>query len=93
MRKDNRLTIKIVCRFGVSVIVEKDRKEIFHESIEGDGIEPGDLLKSYEKLLEFLGFKPDLDRMYMGDGLLVLQFDDKSENGKSEKGEENKKET
>jgi len=37
-------------------------------------IEPESLLKSYEKLLTYLGWKPDSDRMYLGDGLLVLNF-------------------
>lgn len=45
-----------------------------YEDIEGDDVEPGSLLKSYEKLLTYLGWKPDSDRMYLGDGLLVLNF-------------------
>lgn len=85
IRKDDRLTIRIVFNFDpVTVYVEKDKKEIFSQDIEGDIEDPGELLESYKKLLEFLGFKPDLGRMYMGDGLLILQFDEdemKSKNG------------
>lgn len=80
IERDNRLTIRIVDRNGVSVILEKDRKEIFWHNIEGDDVGPGSLLKSYEKLLEYLGFKADTDGMYIGDGLLVLQFDNKNDN-------------
>jgi hypothetical protein len=76
IERDNRLTIRVLDRNGVSVILEKDRKEIFWHNIEGD-VDPGSLLKSYEKLLEFLGFNADINGMYIGDGLLVLQFDDK----------------
>jgi hypothetical protein len=77
IRKDNRLTIKVLFDFNpVTVSVEKDKKEIFSQQIEGDIEDPGVLLGSYQKLLEFLGFKPDLGRMYMGDGLLILQFED-----------------
>ncbi len=75
IRKDNRLTIRIIFDFGVTVYVEKDKKEIFRQDIEGDMEDPGELLESYKKLLEFLGFKPDCDRMYCGDGLLILQFE------------------
>ncbi len=85
IRKDNRLTIRILSDFNpVTVIVEKDKKEIFSQHIEGDMEDPGELLKSYEKLLAFLGFKPDLGRMYLGDGLMVLQFDDNGTNNKNE---------
>lgn len=85
IRKDNRLTIRVLFDYNpITVFVEKDKKEIFSQHIEGDMEDPGELLKSYEKLLTFLGFKPDLGRMYMGDGLLILQFDEagKKENGK-----------
>ena len=75
IRKDNRLTIRILFDFNpVTVIVEKDKKEIFSQHIEGDVEDPGELLKSYEKLLVFLGFEPDMGRMYLGDGLMILQF-------------------
>ncbi len=57
-------------------IKSRDKEEIFNQDIEGDMEDPGELLKSYEKLLTFLGYKPDLDRMYCGDGLLILQFDE-----------------
>jgi hypothetical protein len=80
IERDNRLTIRIVDHNGVSVILEKDRKEIFWHNIDGDDIEAESLLKSYEKLLEYLGFKADTDGMYIGDGLLVLQFDDENNN-------------
>lgn len=76
IRKDNRLTIRVVSRCGTAVFVEKDKKEIFSQHIEGDMEDPGELLMSYEKLLIFLGFKPDHGRMYLGDGLLVLQFEE-----------------
>ncbi len=77
IRKDNRLTVRIEFQFDpITVYVEKDKEEIFNQDIEGDMEDPGELLKSYEKLLTFLGYKPDLDRMYCGDGLLVLQFDE-----------------
>lgn len=75
IRKDNRLTIRIVYDFGVTVFVEKDKKEIFSQSIEGDIEDPSEILKMIEKLLVFLGFIPDMGRMYLGDGLMVLQFD------------------
>src|SRR3990167_6735005 len=80
IERDNRLTIRIVDHNGVSVILEKDRKEIFWHDVGGDDVEPESLLKSYEKLLEYLGFKADTDGMYIGDGLLVLQFDNKNDN-------------
>lgn len=77
IRKDNRLTIRVVSDFNpVTVYVEKDKKEIFSQHIEGDMEDPGELLESYEKLLKFLGFEPDRGRMYLGDGVLVLQFDE-----------------
>jgi len=77
IRKDNRLTIRIVYDFGVTVFVEKDKKEIFSQAIEGEIEEPSDILRSYQKLLTFLGFVPDMDRMCLGDGVLVLQFEDR----------------
>jgi hypothetical protein len=77
IRKDNRLSIRIVSDFNpVTVYLEKDRQEIFSQDIDGDIEDPGELLESYEKLLEFLGFEPDRDRMYLGDGLMVLQFEE-----------------
>ncbi len=79
IKRDNRLTIRIVDHNGVSVILEKDRKEIFWHDIGGNDVESESLLKSYEKLLEYLGFKADTDGMYISDGLLVLQFDNKSD--------------
>jgi hypothetical protein len=72
--KTRVLTVKVLDRCGVSVTVEEKGKEVLNEDIDGDGIEPGNILKSYEKLLTYLGWKPDLDRMYLGDGLLVLKF-------------------
>jgi hypothetical protein len=78
IRKDNRLTVRILCDYNpITIFIEKDKKEIFSQDIEGDIEDSGELLKSYEKLLEFLGFKPDLDRMYLGDGLMVLQFEER----------------
>jgi hypothetical protein len=77
IRKDNRLTIRVVSDFNpVIVYVEKDKKEIFSQEISGDVEDPGELIELYEKLLVFLGFLPDRGRMYLGDGLLVLQFED-----------------
>jgi hypothetical protein len=76
IRKDNRLTIRVVSRCGTTVFVEKDKKEIFSQHIEGDVEDPGELLESYEKLLTFLGFEPDHGRMYLGDELMILQFED-----------------
>lgn len=72
--KTRVLTVKVLDRCGVSVTVEEKGKEVVNEDIDGDDVEPGSLLKSYEKLLTYLGWKPDLDRMYLGDGLLVLNF-------------------
>lgn len=77
IRKDNRLTVRIVSDFGVTIFVEKDKKEIFNQSIEGDIEDPSEILKTIEKLLTFLGFEADMDRMCLGDGVLVLQFEDK----------------
>ncbi len=78
IRKDNRLTIRVLFDSNpVTIFVEKDKKEIFSQHIEGDMEDPGELLRSYEKLLEFLGFKPDIGGMYLGDGLMVLQFEDR----------------
>lgn len=74
LEKDKMLTIKILYGFGVVVIVEKDGKEIFRQNIEGVA-EPEYLLKSYEKLLACLDFKPLLDEMYMDDSLLILKFE------------------
>lgn len=76
IRKDNRLTIRIVSHCGTAVYVEKDKKEIFSQDIEGDLEDPGELLESYEKLLKFLGFIPDHGRMCLRDGLMVLQFEE-----------------
>lgn len=77
--KTRVLTVKVLeidrsDQCGVSVIVEEKGNEVVREDIDGEDVEPGDLLKSYEKLLTYLGWKPDLDRMYLGDGLLVLNF-------------------
>lgn len=66
------------------VFVEKDKKEIFSQNIEGDMEDPGELLESYEKLLIFLGFEPDHGRMYLGDGVMVLQFEENSTKNKGE---------
>jgi len=77
IRKDNRLTIRVICDFNpVTVYVEKDKKEIFSQDISGDVEDAGELIELYEKLLVFLGFIPDRGRMYLGDGLMVLQFDE-----------------
>jgi hypothetical protein len=77
IRKDNRLTIKVISDFNpITIIFEKDKKEIFSQCIEGDVEDPGELLETYEKLLVFLGFIPDHGRFYLGDGLMVLQFDE-----------------
>lgn len=92
IKRDNRLTIRIVDHNGVSVILEKDRKEIFWHNIDGDDVEAESLLKSYEKLLEYLGFKADTDGMYICDGLLVLQFDDKNHNKNGDKNDNDYKE-
>ena len=72
--KTRVLTVKVLDHCGVSVIVEEKGKEVMYEDVKGEDIEPGSLLKSYEKLLTYLGWKPDLDRMYLGDGLLALNF-------------------
>jgi hypothetical protein len=83
IRKDNRLTIRVVCDFNpVTVYVEKDKKEIFSQDINGDVEDPGELIELYEKLLKFLGFEPDRGRMYLGDGLIVLQFEEGMANDK-----------
>lgn len=93
IRKDNRLTIRVAFQFNpVTVCVEKDKKEIFSQHIEGDIEDPGDLLESYEKLLEFLGFIPDQGRMYRGDGIFILQFDEDGTKSKMESKMENKEE-
>lgn len=77
IRKDNRLTMRVVFHFNpVIVYVEKDKKEIFSQKISGDIEEPGELIELYEKLLVFLGFIPDHGRMYLGDGLMILRFDE-----------------
>ena len=72
--KTRVLTVKVLDHCGMSVIVEEKGKEVMNQEIEGDDTEPGSLLKSYEELLKYLGWKPDMDRMYLGDGLLVLNF-------------------
>ena len=72
--KTRVLTVKVTDYRGVCIIVEEKGKEVLNKEIEGDDIEPGDLLKSYEELLTYLGWKPDMDRMYLGDGLLALNF-------------------
>lgn len=79
LRKDEMLTVKVLSDFGTSVVVEKDGKEVFSHRIddekeEGNCADPGNLLKSYEKLLMCLNFKPLPDEMYLGDGLLILKF-------------------
>lgn len=79
LRKDKMLTVKVLFDFGTTVIVEKDDKEVFshridNEEEQGNDADPGNLLKSYEKLLTRLGFNPLSDEMYLGDGLLVLKF-------------------
>ena len=61
-------------RGSVNVSIEEKGKEVVNNEIECDGVEPGTLLKSYEELLKYLGWEPDMDRMYLGDGLLVLNF-------------------
>lgn len=68
------LTVKIIDHCWVSVIIEEKGKEVVDHEIVGDDIEPGNLLDSYEKLLTYLGWKADTERMYLGDGLLVLNF-------------------
>ena len=74
-KKTMVLTLKIPYYFGVSVIIEEKEKEIFEQIIEGENIDPYGLLESYKKLLMYLGFKPDLDRMFDdGEGLIALNF-------------------
>lgn len=90
LRKDKMLTIRILFDFGIHAIVEKDGKEVFSHRIddeeeEGREVEPGNLLKSYEKLLTSLGFKPLLDEMYLGDGLLVLKFSEPEDDKNTER--------
>ena len=68
------LTVKVLDHCGVSVIVEEKGKEVVNKDIDGDDTEPSSLLKSYEELLKYLGWEPDMDRMYLGDGLLALNF-------------------
>lgn len=72
--KTRVLTVKVIDHFGVGVIIEEKGEEVVRQDIGGDDVEAGDILKSYEKLLVYLGWKPDMDRMYLGDGLLVLNF-------------------
>lgn len=89
--KTRVLTVKILDYCGVSVTIEEKGKEVVNHEIEGDDTEPGSLLKSYEKLLTYLGWKPDMDRMYLGDGLLALNFikdiEENKDSGIEEKGE------
>ena len=59
---------------GTTVIIEEGGKEVVSQDIDSDDVEPGSLLKSYEELLKYLGWEPDMDRMYLGDGLLALNF-------------------
>lgn len=80
------LTVKVLDHCGVSLIVEEKGKDVIWENIEGDDVEPDSLLKSYEKLLTYLGWKPDLDRMYLGDGLLALNFIKEKDKGDIEYG-------
>lgn len=83
LEKDKMLTISIICRCGTLVIVEKDGKEVFNVHMdESEYIESGELMKSYELLLAFLGYKPLLDEMYIGDGLMILKFEKEDENKK-----------
>lgn len=72
--KTRVLTVKVLDHCGVSMTVEEKGKEVVNCDVDGDDVEPGSLLKSYEKLLIYLGWRPDSDRMYLGDGLLVLNF-------------------
>ena len=76
--KTRVLTLKILYGFGTSVILLENEKEIFEQEIKGDGVDnvdTDDLLDSYIKLLTYLGFKPDLDRMFNdGDTLIALNF-------------------
>lgn len=79
LRKDKMLTVKVLFDFGTTVVVEKDGKELFthridREDEEGNDTDPGNLLKSYEKLLAYFDFNPLSDEMYLGDGLLILKF-------------------
>ena len=71
------------------MIVKEKGKEVVNKEIEGEDTEPGSLLESYEELLKYLGWKPDIDRMYLGDGLLALNFikDINEENNIEEKGD------
>lgn len=86
LEKDKMLTIRILFDFGTSVIVDKDEKEIFWQNIDGDNIDPDNLLETYKKLLAVLGYKPLLDEMYCGDGLYVLKFEkEKEDKDKNEK--------
>lgn len=83
LEKDKMLTISIMCRCGTIVTVEKGNKEVFSTNMdESEYIESGELMKSYELLLTFLGYKPLLDEMYIGDGLMVLKFEKEDENKK-----------
>lgn len=71
----NALTI---CISKTSVIIkDKDDNEIIRKvvvDLEDLQANPSGILKSFEELLKYLGFYPDLDRMYMDDSLLVLNF-------------------
>lgn len=83
LKKDKMLTIRFLFDFGFTIIVEKDGKEIFSQEIKGVDIDTDDMIDdmidSYKKLLEVLGYKPLLDEMYLGDGLIVLKFENEKE--------------
>jgi len=72
--KTRVLTVKVAEYRGTTVIIEEGGKEVVSQDIDSDDVEPGSLLKSYEELLKYLGWEPDMDRMYLGDGLLALNF-------------------
>lgn len=73
------LSLKIPYYHGVGVIIEEKGKEIFEQPLEGDyagdDVDPYSLLESFKKLLIYLGWKPDLDRMFDdGENIIILNF-------------------
>lgn len=78
VKEVGNINVLTICISKTSVIIkDKDDKEIIRKvvvDLEDLRADPSGIIESFEELLKYLGFYPDLNRMYMGDSLMVLKF-------------------
>jgi hypothetical protein len=68
-----KITIRYVTG-PICPILYVEHDDVTVKSEELDAEDPTTVLKGVEHVLSSLGYKPDLEKMYMDDALLVLDF-------------------